>query len=78
MTEALLAAGADIDKVDDYGDPAVSVGAFHGQFDVVKLLVERGAKLDRRGYLDRTAAGHARAQGHDEVADYLVAHGAPE
>lgn len=78
MVEAVLDAGADIDKLDLYGDPAVSVAAFHGELDVVKLLVERGAKLDFRGYLDRTALGHARAQGHDEVADYLAGKGAPE
>lgn len=78
MAEALIDAGADLDKVDDYGDPAVSVAAFHGKLDLVELLVAHGAELGLRGYSDRTAAGHARSQGHDAVADYLVSIGAPE
>jgi ankyrin repeat protein len=78
MAEAILDAGATIDAVDFYGDPAISVAAFNGEIDVVKLLVARGAALDLRGLGDNSAVGHARSQGHDAVADYLVAQGAPE
>jgi ankyrin repeat protein len=78
MTKAALDAGARIDQVDGYGDPAISVAAFVGELDIVKLLLAHGAALDLRGLGDRNAVQHARSQGNDAIADYLVRHGAPE
>jgi ankyrin repeat protein len=76
--QALVEAGADLEQLDAYGDPAVSVAAFNGHLDFVKYLVGRGAALDKVGMYNRTAAGHARQAGHADIADWLVAHGAPE
>jgi hypothetical protein len=45
---------------------------------VVKLLVARGAALDKRGFGGNTAVGHAKRAGHPEIAAYLVSKGAPE
>jgi len=78
MTKAVLDAGADIDKVDLYGDPAVSVAGFVGDLAVVKVLVEHGAALDLRGFEGNNAVQHSRSQGNEEIAKYLIAHGAPE
>jgi ankyrin repeat protein len=78
MAKALLDRGSDIDKVDAYGDPAVSVAAFNGHLDVVKLLVARGAALNLRGLGDFSAVGHAKRAGHPRIAAFLVSKGAPE
>jgi ankyrin repeat protein len=74
----LLEAGADVDVVDLYNDPAVNVAAFYGELEFVKLLVENGADLNIKGFGRRTALGHAIFRGHTEVADYLRSVGATE
>jgi len=46
--------------------------ALAGHFDVVRLLVERGAQLDLKDVLyDGTAADWAEHAGRDEIAEYL-------
>jgi ankyrin repeat protein len=48
--------------------------AFAGHFDVVRMLVERGARLDLKDILyDGTAADWAEHAGRDEIAEYLRA-----
>jgi ankyrin repeat protein len=74
----LLANGADINKGDDYNDPALNVAAFHGQLEFVKMLVEMGAELNVRGMGNRTAVGHALIGGHADVADFLKQVGGTE
>jgi ankyrin repeat protein len=74
----LLENGADLEQVDDYNDPAVNVAAFHGQLEFVKMLVDRGAKLDVYGFGGRNAIRHAMANGHDDVVDFLRSVGSPE
>ncbi len=77
---ALLDAGVDLNA--DFGAPRgwspLMEAAYHGHLPVVRLLVERGARLsavevDRWG----TALDLARDAGRDEVADYLRSVGAP-
>ncbi len=74
----LLEKGADIDKLDAFGDPALNVAAFHGQMTFAKMLVEKGAALNIRGQFENTAVGHALSAGHTDVADYLKGLGATE
>ena len=51
--------------------------ARHNQFDRVKLLVEHGADVSRPGMRNgRTAYEEARLAGNDEIAEYLLQHGA--
>ena len=76
--EFLLAQGADIEQLDNFGDPALNVAAFNGQLEFAKMLVEAGAELNVNGFRGRTAVGHARSQGHDDVVDYLLSVGATE
>lgn len=84
------ASAADIAKLLDQGSPADSsqddtitpLGfvAQKGNLDLVKLLVARGADIDRGGFhsADFSDAPVALAafNGQDEVVDYLLAHGA--
>lgn len=49
----------------------------HNQFDRVKLLVEHGADVTQPGMRNgRTAYEEARLAGNDEIAEYLLQHGA--
>jgi ankyrin repeat protein len=74
----LLEKGADLEQVDDYNDPALNVAAFFGQLEFVKMLVERGAKLDVYGFGGRNAIRHAMANNHNDVVDFLRSVGSPE
>lgn len=77
---ALLDAGVDLNS--DYGAPRgwspLMEAAYKGHLSVVKLLVERGARLDAVE-VDRwgTALDIARDAGKDEVATYLAKVGTP-
>ncbi|MGC9011263.1 MAG: ankyrin repeat domain-containing protein, partial [Candidatus Micrarchaeia archaeon] len=37
-----------VNAKDEFGDTALMLAAENGHFDIVKLLVENGAKLDRK------------------------------
>src|SRR5262245_38881912 len=77
---ALLDAGVDLNA--DFGAPRgwspLMEAAYNGHLPVVKLLVERGARLDAVE-VDRwgTALDIARDAGRHEIADYLASIGAP-
>lgn len=45
--------------------------AFNGQVDMVEILVDHGADRHLRDEEGRTAADHARARGHDSLAERL-------
>jgi ankyrin repeat protein len=45
--------------------------AFNGQVDMVEILVDHGANRHLRDEEGRTAADHARARGHDSLAERL-------
>lgn len=77
----LLDAGEDPDRFNPQGLHAHATPLHHaalwGRMDVVRLLVERGARLDVRDRLWRgTPLGWARHGGRDAVARYLEAAGA--
>jgi ankyrin repeat protein len=57
-----LALGADINAADRAGDTALHLAASLGLTSVVRLLVERGARLETRNRRGQTALGAALAQ----------------
>lgn len=54
--------GADVNAVDNAGDTALHVAASLGARSVVRLLVERGARLETKNKRGQTALGAALAQ----------------
>jgi len=77
----LLDAGEDPNRYNPPGTHAHSApihqAVWAGHLDVVRLLVERGARLDKRDTIhDGTPLGWARYGGRAEIAEYLERHDA--
>ena len=82
IVRLLLDAGEDPNRYNPEGNHGHSTplhqAALAGHEAVVRLLVERGARLDIRDTIyDGTPLGWARYAGREKVAEYLRAHGAP-
>ena len=73
--EFLLSKGADISCVTLEGKTPLWIAAQNGHFDVVRLLMEKGAKNNAEfihGVLVHDAdVDVAKAEGHDEIAEYI-------
>lgn len=75
--EQLLDQGVDVDTPTRYGATALFYAADRGHFDVVRLLVERGADVNVRDtFYGSTILSRAQGGRHDEIVRYLVEHGA--
>lgn len=76
----LLDAGANVNlqpSTDALEIPALQIAAGRGNISIVKLLVEKGAKVDHTNFFaQQTALAEAIASGHADVAQYLIDHGA--
>jgi hypothetical protein len=76
--EELVAQGIDVDAHPNYDDTALCAAAGRGRLEIVKLLVEAGADVNKRGYREippLTRAALARENPLD-VAAYLLERGA--
>lgn len=74
---ALLEKGVPIDAAARHGQTALYFAADKGRFDVVRLLVERGAKVDfRDAFFGSSPLDMALRDGHFEIARYLLGKGA--
>jgi ankyrin repeat protein len=79
IADALLAAGADVNAVGRYGWTPLIEAAFWGRLDMVKLLLQRGAKPDATAERGATALSEAervlphsaRKQEYEEVIKLL-------
>jgi ankyrin repeat protein len=58
--EALLDAGANIERRTKRGRTALMIAAMNGNVDNVRLLLQRGASVNVRDEDDRSALAHAR------------------
>ncbi|OAI21163.1 MULTISPECIES: ankyrin repeat domain-containing protein [Methylomonas] len=71
VMEALLDAGADVDSATTQGvTPLMSAAAF-GEMESVRLLLVRGADLNRRDDRGSSAADAAGEKGEDEIFSLL-------
>jgi ankyrin repeat protein len=78
IARLLLEGGEDPDRYNPVGGHSHSTplhqAAAYGSMEMVRLLVERGARLDQRDILwHGTPAGWAEHEGKTEIAEYLRA-----
>jgi len=62
--------------VDSNGDGLLHIASAAGDVRTVELLVEAGVDVDLLGDMDNTALHYASLKGHEEVAKFLIDHGA--
>ncbi|MFM2128862.1 MAG: hypothetical protein RL477_408, partial [Pseudomonadota bacterium] len=67
VMDLLLAAGANPDFPDEYGETALFWAAGSGRKDAVRRLLAAGADPARRGREGATALDAARAAGYDDI-----------
>jgi len=71
-----IAAGADVDALDRFGQSALMLAAQRGHLDAVSRLIEAGAELDRTAKYGLSALMLAVVNEHEAVASALAAAGA--
>lgn len=73
---ALLSAGAEVGKTDNFGWTALHHAVWHNRLDLIPLLLEKGARVDSRTGKGKTALMLAASQGYVEAAAALLEAGA--
>ena len=63
----------DIEKLDSAGENAMMLAALNGDVDLVKLLISKGAEVNKKGW---APLHYAATNGQDEVAQLLIDHSA--
>ena len=74
--EAQLAAGADVDAKDRFGQTALMLAAHRGRMDLVQALLRHGADLNVTAKYGLSALMLAIVGGHEAVARALAQAGA--
>lgn len=70
VAAALAAApNVELDKEDKAGENALMLAALNGDLPLVKLLVDKGAEVSKKGW---SPLHYAATNGNDEVVKYLV------
>lgn len=73
----LLESGVNVDTEDNKHHATALMWAAHeGYPDIVRLLIEHGAEIDKRKATNETALWFAAQKGHLEAVKVLVQHGA--
>ena len=75
MMELFVGRGADVNKVNSFGEQALLHAAWKGHLAAVRWLVEHGAYLNRQGR-EWAALHYAAFGGHADVVAYLLERGA--
>lgn len=76
LVEQLLAAGADVNLLNDDGNGALWFACVHGDTRLLSRVIEAGADLDNQNVNGATALIYAASAGKLEVANALVSAGA--
>lgn len=61
--------GTRVDAPNPLGETALMLAALHGELDAVKLLIARGAEVNRQGW---TPLHYAASGGHTAIVRYLL------
>jgi len=72
MTRVLVEAGADVNLIDENGDPAINWAAYYGLTQQVTLLLEYGASTQMVGHGNTIEI--AMRRGHQELVKVLAQH----
>jgi ankyrin repeat protein len=70
----LISRGANLDAVDDIGQPPLWWAISGGEFEVVRLLLARGANANMKDQEGHTALQHAEKKSQDKIAALLRKH----
>lgn len=73
VSELLRHPGTDLERQAVNGNTALMMAAFKGDEEVVRALLNKGAKVNQPGW---TALHYAAAGGHDKIAQLLIERGA--
>lgn len=70
--DVLLAAKAEVDKRNRWGDTALMVASLNGQAGIAKALRQKGASVTMKGW---TPLIYAATSGHDDLVRWLLGEG---
>lgn len=76
IAEQLLAAGADRDAVDEYGNDALWAACYSDDLRTIAVLLDAGIDVDRRNPDGSTGLMYAASAGRTEVVAFLLEAGA--
>src|SRR5262245_55470328 len=61
---------------DSNGEYLLNIDAQSGDLETIKLLLRAGVEVNQRGDMGCTALHYAKLKKNEEIADFLVRHGA--
>lgn len=67
----IIAYGIDVNDTTNRGMTPLMYAAVYNQAEIAKLLIEKGADLDKKDKSGSTALDHAKTSGSDEVMEVL-------
>lgn len=76
LAAALIAAGALLTGVDEFGNDALWAACFSGDLKTVQVLLDAGSEIDRINPNGSTALMYAASAGKTEVVEFLLKAGA--
>ncbi|WP_413818305.1 ankyrin repeat domain-containing protein [Thiomonas sp.] len=62
-----------LDQLNPSGENALMIASLQGDLDIVKLMVDKGAEVNKPGW---TPLSYAATRGHTEIVKYLLEHSA--
>ena len=72
----LLCCGFEVDAKDSDSYTPLHNAAWHGQLEIVEMLIDRGATIDAETELKQTPLIFATFKGHHEIVKVLLSKGA--